>query len=191
MGHPNFKGNIYKDCNDYIIGYDSNNNQFKIDKEDYALCQSYCWTATSRNTAKGKYFSSRMSRKSLCGHKMKMLHNFIWEHHNGNIPDGFLVDHINQDPSDCRKSNFRLADKSLNAINCGKRSNNASGVTGVCRSKNSWRAFINYKGQRIELGCRQDKTEAICLRLQAELKYYGKDVAPQRHLFEFYGIEVV
>ena len=34
-----------------------------------------------------------------------------------------------------------------------------------------------------------DKNEAIKLRLEAELKYYGK-AAPQRHLFKQYGIEV-
>lgn len=190
INHPNFKGNTYEDCNEYMIGCDSKGHQFKIDTVDYESCRHYCWTATTRASAKGKYFCSRMSRKSSCGHRMKMLHNFIWELHNGNIPEGFLVDHFNQDPSDCRLSNLRLADKSLNAINCGIRSNNVSGITGVCRDKHGWRAFINYKGQRIELGYRKDKKEAVCLRLQAELKYYGKDSAPQRHLFESYGIEV-
>lgn len=190
IDHPNFKGNTYKDCDGYMIGCDSKGNQFKIDTTDYESCKHYCWTTTTRASTKGKYFCSRMSRKSSYEHRIKMLHNFIWELHHGNIPEGFLVDHFNQDPSDCRISNLRLADKSLNAINCGIRSNNASGITGVCRNKNGWRAFINYKGKRIELGRRQNKTEAICLRLQAELKYYGEDSAPQKHLFESYGIEV-
>lgn len=53
----------------------------------------------------------------------------------------------------------------------------------------SRRVYINYKKKRIELGRRENKEEAIKLRLLAELKYYGKN-APQHHLFKQYGIEV-
>lgn len=190
--HPNFKGNQYQEKESYLIGVDSKGNTFYISKEDYNECSQHCWSGTSgRKSKNGAYFSARMSRKSVEGNKMKMLHNFIWELHNGKIPEGYRVDHINQKPWDCRYENLRLADKSLNSINTNLRISNTSGVTGVSlenRSK-SWRAFINYKGKRIELGKRKDKDEAIRLRLIAELKYY-RDAAPQRHLFEQYGIEV-
>ena len=190
--HPNFKGNQYQEKENCLIGVDSKGNTFYISKEDYNECSQHCWSGSSgRKSKNGAYFSARMSRKSVEGHKMKMLHNFIWELHNGAIPEGYRVDHINQKPWDCRYENLRLADKSLNSINTNLRISNTSGITGVSlesRSK-SWRAFINYKGKRIELGIRKDKDKAIRLRLIAELKYYG-DAAPQRHLFEQYGIEV-
>lgn len=190
--HPNFKGNQYQEKESYLIGVDSKGNTFYISKEDYNECSQHCWSGISgRKSKNGAYFSARMSRKSVEGNKMKMLHNFIWELHNGVIPEGYRVDHINQKPWDCRYENLRLADKSLNSINTNLRISNTSGITGVSletRSK-SWRAFINYKGKRIELGKRKDKDEAIRLRLIAELKYYG-DAAPQRHLFKQYGIEV-
>lgn len=192
--HPNFKGNKYQEKENYFIGIDSKGNEFYISKEDYEECSKHCWTAshmTSWKSKIGKYFSGRMSRKSPEGHKMKMLHNFIWELHNDAIPEGYRVDHINQKPWDCRYENLRLADKSLNAINVLIRENNSSGVTGVCfaNREQNWRAFINYQGKRIELGRRKNKDEAIKLRLEAELKYYG-ETAPQRHLFKQYGIEV-
>lgn len=176
--HPNFKGNQYQEKENCLIGVDSKGNTFYISKEDYNECSQYCWSGTS-------------GRKSVEGHKMKMLHNFIWELHNGKIPEGYRVDHINQKPWDCRYENLRLADKSLNAINADLRENNSSSVTGVCfaNREQNWRAFINYQGKRIELGRRKDKNEAIKLRLEAELKYYG-ETAPQRHLFKQYGIEV-
>lgn len=190
--HPNFKGNQYQEKENYLIGVDSKGNTFYISKEDYNECSQYCWSGMSgRKSKNGVYFSARMSRKSVEEHKMKMLHNFIWELHNSVIPEGYRVDHINQKPWDCRYENLRLADKSFNSINTDLRISNTSGVTGVSlenRNK-SWRAFINYKGKRIELGKRKDKDEAIRLRLIAELKYYGGD-APQYHLFEKYGIEV-
>lgn len=190
--HYNFKGNQYEEYEYYFVGVDSKNNKFVISKEDYEECSKHCWTAINgRQSKNGKYFSARMSRKSAEGHKMKMLHNFIWELHNGKIPEGYRVDHINQKPWDYRYENLRLADKSLNAINVLIRENNSSGVTGVCFAsrEQNWRAFINYQGKRIELGRRKDKNEAIKLRLEAELKYYG-EIAPQRHLFKQYGIEV-
>lgn len=66
---------------------------------------------------------------------------------------------------------------------------NTSGIIGVSYSNNqcNWRAYINFNNKRIELGSRKNKTEAIKLRLNAELKYFGED-APQRHLFEEYNI---
>ena len=41
--------------------------------------------------------------------------------------------------------------------------------------------------QQKYLGCFSDKEIAIKVRLEAEAKYFG-DFAPQRHLFEQYGI---
>lgn len=192
--HYNFKGNQYKEYEYCFTGTDAKGNKFIISKEDHIECSKYCWTGndkTSRKSKLGIYFSARMSRKSPEGHKMKMLHNFVWELHNGKIPQGYIVDHINQKPWDCRYENLRLADKSLNSINAGLRENNSSGVTGVCfaNREQNWRAFINYQGKRIELGRRKDKDEAIKLRLRAELKYYGES-SPQKHLFKEYGIEV-
>ncbi len=192
-GHPNFKGNKWEEKEDCFIGIDAKGNRFKISKEDYEECSKYCWTGkdeSSRNPKNGLYFSARMSRKSPEGHKMKMLHNFVWEKHNGKIPEGYLVDHIDRFPENNCINNLRLVDKSLNSLNSDIRKNNSSGVTGVSfyEKRQCWRAFINYGGKRYELGRRKNKEEAIKLRLKAELEYLG-GFAPQRHLFEQYGIE--
>lgn len=102
-----------------------------------------------------------------------------------------IVDHINRNTLDNRKSNLRIVDKSLNAVNAGIRSNNTSSVTGVSWNKNtnSWRAYINYKGKRIELGHRKEFDNAVVLRLNAENKYYS-GMQPQKELFEEYGVEL-
>lgn len=102
-----------------------------------------------------------------------------------------LIDHINRNPLDNRKENLRESNKSLNAHNTGIRSNNTSGITGVCWYKNTkrWVARIGIIGKKkIELGNFKDKKNAVIARLQGELKYLGLDHAPQKHLFEEYGI---
>ena len=67
----------------------------------------------------------------------------------------------------------------------------ASGVLGVqiYKRTNKWRVIRPPDDKRKLLGYFVDKEEAIKSRLQAELEYYGVENAPQRHLFEQYGIK--
>ncbi|HAU85878.1 MAG TPA: hypothetical protein DCW90_10350, partial [Lachnospiraceae bacterium] len=76
-----------------------------------------------------------------------------------------------------------------NAMNRAFMSNNTSGIIGVYWSKANakWRAVIGFDGKKIHLGYYENKEEAIKIRLQAEKKYFG-EFAPQRKLFEKYGI---
>ena len=189
--HPNFKGNPYKKVDENTLcGTDSKGNIFYIDKEDYELVSHYCWHGdTGRKTKNGLYFSARMSRNSPEGHKLKMLHNFIWEAHNGSIPNNYMVDHINRSPSNCKLNNLRLANKALNAVNCGISTLNTSGIIGVNWNRAYWRAYITVDKKQKFLGYYKNKEDAIQARLLAENKYF-KDFAPQKYLFEQYGIEV-
>lgn len=56
------------------------------------------------------------------------------------------------------------------------RLNNTSGVIGVsyCKKQDNWRAYINVDKKRIELGSRKKIENAIKLRKQAEIKYFGR-----------------
>lgn len=49
--------------------------------------------------------------------KTHRLHRVIWELHNGPIPAGMEVDHIDRDKENNRIGNLRLATKSQNACN--------------------------------------------------------------------------
>jgi hypothetical protein len=99
-------------------------------------------------------------------------------------------DHINRNGLDNRKNNLRVCTHQENTTNRSLMSKNTSGFVGVswCKATNNWRAqiMVDYKG--IHLGCFDSKEDAIKARLNAELKYYGPKFAPQRHLFEIYGI---
>lgn len=64
------------------------------------------------------------------------------------------VDHINGDRSDNRWSNLRLASRSQNNCNSGRRRNNTSGHKGVRFHKKAgkWMAEARINGERIYLG---------------------------------------
>lgn len=102
-------------------------------------------------------------------------HQLIWVMHNGFMPLGTEIDHINHVRSDNRIENLRLVTRATNRRNVSLASNNTSGVTGVYfnNSLQLWCARINNdEGEMITLGCRKDKSLAVKLRKEAE-KIYG------------------
>lgn len=60
-----------------------------------------------------------------------MAHRVVWELHNGAIPDGVQVDHIDGDRTNNRIGNLRLVTPAGNARNRKKTCKNTSGVVGV------------------------------------------------------------
>ncbi len=100
------------------------------------------------------------------------------------------VDHIFGNTQDNRKEKLRVVTNQQNGFNHKISKKNTSGFSGVewNKKRKRWTARIkvNYKG--IHLGQYVDKRDAVIARLQAELKYFGIDFAPQRHLFQEYGI---
>jgi len=63
----------------------------------------------------------------------ELFHNAVMKH----IPTDITVDHINLNKLDNQKVNLRLVDRRIQSINQGIKSNNKSGMTGVCFDKNS------------------------------------------------------
>ena len=162
----------------YGIGYCSNtNNKFYFDMDDYEKIKSYCWReGVSKNY---HYVCARIK-----GTKQTIrLHNLIFGKH---------CDHIDRNPLNNRKYNLRDATIAENSRNRSKRTNNSSGVIGVSwhKRKQKWSAEITKDYKKIYLGTFINKYDAIKSRLEAEVKYYG-EFAPQRHLFEEYGITTI
>lgn len=61
------------------------------------------------------------TEKATRGKSKIYLHQEIWEKHNGPIPEGFEIDHINFNALDNRKSNLRLLSKDDNRRRRGPR----------------------------------------------------------------------
>lgn len=69
-------------------------------------------------------------------------------------------------------------------------SNNSTNFIGVIydKTRGKWRAEIMYGGKKIFLGRFNNIEDAKISRLNAEFEYFGKDFAPQKHLFDYYKI---
>ena len=59
---------------------------------------------------------------------------------------------------------------------------------GVCLDGSRYKAYGKLEGRQTTLGTFKTKEEAIKCRLEYERDYIGFNIAPQKHLFEQYGI---
>lgn len=87
-------------------------------------------------------------------YKRYMAHRLVWTYHNGEIPTGLQIDHINQIKDDNRIENLRLATHSQNQSNATKNKINKSGFKGVSWHKRSkkWMAMIGHNNKKINIG---------------------------------------
>lgn len=168
VSQQNRKINIYDLSGEYGIGWTNNTNEeFYFDLEDYDKIKDYAWHKDQRGYV--------MSSKKKIG-----MHQLLY---------GKYCDHIDRNKMNNRKSNLRDSTHTENMQNRSVFKNNKSGVTGVYydKRKEGWCVQITKDKKQKYLGCFSDKEIAIKVRLEAEAKYFG-DFAPQRHLFEQYGI---
>ena len=165
------KGKIYKTYkepndiilyDDYaeIIILDNKSNEVgrvKIDLDDVDRVSQYKW---------------HISHGYACCNENKIrLHRLIMD-----CPKDMVIDHINRNRLDNRKCNLRICTMQQNCMNQNKRSNNTSGYTGVLwdKAKNKWTARIKVNYKQIFLGYFNDLEEAIEVRKEAEIKYFGE-----------------
>lgn len=172
------KINKYDLSREYGIGWTYNSGEkFYFDLDDYDKIKDICWVSTIIDKNCGyKRLNGRYKGKVVTFYKL--------------ITDYDIVDHKNRNTLDNRKQNLRNATKSQNCQNHNLRTDSTTGISGVNwhKKSNKWQVRINDKNnKRISLGIYSDFNEAVKVRLKAEKKYYG-EYAPQRHLFEKYGI---
>ena len=160
----------------YGIGYCTNtNSKFYFDMDDYDKIKCYTWM---EHIDDKDYHALEAWDKNK--NKNIRMH---W------IIVGKYYDHIDRNPLNNRRYNLRESTFVQNTQNRGRRSDNTSGVVGVCWNKREqkWQARINVNKKRILLGRYNDFNNAVVSRLKAEKEYFG-EFAPQKHLFEQYNI---
>jgi hypothetical protein len=86
------------------------------------------------------------------GYKKKyyMVHTIIWKMHNGDIPEGLVVDHKDRNSFNNKIENLRLCTLQQNTYN--RAMSNKLGVKGVRKEHKKYRASITHNGIQIHLG---------------------------------------
>lgn len=127
----------------------------KIDLDDVDRCSKLKWGLNIKNY--------------IINHKHRIfLHTFIITNQlNTNmLNNGYVIDHINHNILDNRKSNLRIITKSENNFNKAKK------AKGYYKSHDKYKAMIKVNNNLINLGTFDTKEDAIKARKNAELKYY-------------------
>ena len=138
---------------DYYIGITRKGEEFIFDKDDYELVSKYTWYTEK----KGYFIAWVVERK-----KHVFLHRLVL----GDIPDGYVVDHINRDRADNRKCNLRICTNSENILNAGLSKANKSGYKGVSWDKRSgkWVVNITINRKHIYIGSFKDIDDVVRAR---------------------------
>lgn len=150
---------------DFGIGHikmSNTNNEMLCDVEFMEELLKYYW-----NERRG-YARSSEGKKKVYAHRIVMGV--------GDFEVNKQVDHINGNTLDNRKQNLRVVTSRQNGLNSSIRSDNTSGVTGVCWDKRSkkWLVRVYDNGKEICLGYFDDFDNAVTARKDGEEKYYGE-----------------
>ena len=106
--------------------------------------------------------------------KRRYLHRILFK----DLPKGMVVDHLNGNGLDNRRSNLRIVSHQQNTRNrSGSQKNSKSGVRGVYwhKQRGKWAACIRHNGKNISLGLYDDLEEAKKSRLSKELEIWDAD----------------
>jgi hypothetical protein len=178
-GKNNKKYNEYNlDDYEYGVGYTAKGEEFWFDKEDFDKIKMHYWHISNGYAYTNIPHGSLKLHRVIFGLTTKESH--------------IHVDHINRHRYDNRKENLRFGNEHVDSINHTTNKLNKTGISGVQyrtdRKTKNWAVDISYQNKRHYLGYFDNFDEAVAIRLKAELQHFGPDYAPQRHLFEQYGI---
>ena len=128
------------------------NNYFYYD-ESSPTCLRYNYNTSNNKSKKGKHTGTSTGNNyyKVCvmiegKKKYLQAHNVVWWLHNGDIPKGYIIDHINHVKTDNRISNLRLVTESENQWN--KVQVKDSGLPkGIIKTCSGYQGRINKHGK--------------------------------------------
>lgn len=138
-----------------------------VDDEDYENLAKFKWHA-------GQYGKTWYAKRLVWDSKLKKGKITRMHHYVMPLREGLMVDHINGNGLDNRKSNLRLVTKAQNMMNAGRRRNTGKWGVGVAwhKQNSKWRAYITLSKRQISLGCFDNPEEAQRARREGEKKFF-------------------
>lgn len=146
----------------FVVCEQQNNSPaFLVDPDIFPSINHRAWCVDS-----GGYLCANVHNEVV------RLHDFVMSYVVAEKPEGFYVDHINQDKLDNRKCNLRFVSPTESAKNLPLRSDNTSGYTGVSQAQNGrYRAYIRVGGKQLNLGYYDTAEAAWEARAEAETRH--------------------
>jgi hypothetical protein len=135
-----------------------------VDDEDFERANQFKWClSVNRSTL---FYAVRQFDGHMVG-----LHRFIL-----NAPPKTIVDHIDGNGLDCRKSNLRICTNKENVRHQKLHVDNTSGYKGITFDKRvgRWQAKIQVNQKHIHIGMAATAIEAAKLYDEAAKKYFGE-----------------
>ncbi|WP_424950588.1 HNH endonuclease [Deinococcus sp.] len=132
-----------------LAGCTGRNRFALVDEDVYVWATDFNWFVNDR----GYIHRNRLQDELHLG-KTVRLHNLI-------LPpaEGQVIDHINRDPLDNRRSNLRLVTPAQNAMNRGVREGR-SRFRGVSGTEGHWQCKLRIANQELRLGRYSDERDA-------------------------------
>lgn len=150
--------NIYFLHDDGSAELKCGNDTILIDSTYVDMISQYQWAVGNHG-----YVTHGMGKKQI------LLHRFIV-----GASGNEMVDHINQNKFDNRKSNLRVCNNQQNAMNRGMQANGNNEYKGICLTLNGkWQAQITYSGEPIYLGLYDDAISAAKAYDNAARSFFG------------------
>jgi len=140
---------------------------FIIDIEDIDKIKAYKWFKKKDGRIVSNIVKENATTSHIRAHNLVM--GYEWE----SLYD--MIDHIDRNPKNNRKSNLRVVDAQTNVINRDIQINNTSGVTGVTLSSNKSKyiAQLKFNRKMMRFGSYSEFKDAVMARAKAEAEYFG------------------
>lgn len=132
----------------------------EIDIEDFEDVSGIEWKIDAHGYA---YFDPRGSCKRV------LMHRLI-----SRAPADMVVDHVNGEPADNRRSNLRICTHAQNMRNRKTSKANKTGFKGVYAVRGRWASQIQFEGKGIHLGTFRSPEEAHLAYCEAAKRYHGE-----------------
>jgi hypothetical protein len=143
-----------------------------VDDADYEEFSKYSWNA---HRSRGNFYASRGLNVGRVNGKKRII-TFKMHREIMSAQPGQIIDHINRNTLDNRKSNLRVVTIRENKINENMRSDNTSGYRGVSfdRQHGKWRSRLKSHGQRYSGGLFLTAEEAARSYDELAVEHHGE-----------------